>query len=233
MTTNLRSIQATALTLFTEEFQQNLPQILAALDVAERDRSNRGAAQEAHRLIHALKGGASMVGLAAFGYLLNVAEELIEESTIGSRTLTDEGIEVLRSSMPRFAAYMDAALSGQPVEQIATALARSLRLGGGSADLEALKDLIDLEAREIAQLPTERVDGNVPDAEPIEAVATWTQVIEPEPETEPAIETVPDDETPEVSEIEALVVVDEQVDEVFELTPADVSNELEIVEPEP
>jgi len=233
MTTNLRSIQATALTLFTEEFQQNLPQILAALDVAERDRSNRGAAQEAHRLIHALKGGAAMVGLAAFGYLLNVAEELIEESTIGSRTLTDEGIEVLRSSMPRFAAYMDAALSGQPVEQIATALARSFRLGGGSADVEALKELIELEAREIAQLPTERVDSNVPDAEPIEAVATWTQVIEPEPEPEPVVEVVPVDETPAVSEVDAPIVVDEQVDDAFELTPADVSNELEVVEPEP
>ena len=81
MITNLRSIQATALTLFTEEFQQNLPQILTALDTVKADRSNRGAAREAHRLIHALKGGASMVGLAAFGYLLNVAEELIEETT--------------------------------------------------------------------------------------------------------------------------------------------------------
>jgi chemosensory pili system protein ChpA (sensor histidine kinase/response regulator) len=233
MTTNLRSIQATALTLFTEEFQQNLPQILTALDIAERDRSNRGAAQEAHRLIHALKGGAAMVGLAAFGYLLNVAEELIEESTIGSRTLTDEGIEVLRSSMPRFAAYMDAALSGQPVEQIATALARSFRLGGGSADVEALKELIELEAREIAQLPTERVDSNVPDAEPIEAVATWTQVIEPEPEPEPAIEAIAVDETPAVSEVDAPVVIDEQVDGAFELTQADVSSEFEVVEPQP
>src|SRR5262249_10858158 len=139
---------------------------------------------------HALKGGASMVGLAAFGYLLNVAEELIEESTVGSRTLTDEGIEVLRASMPRFAAYMDAALSGQPVEQIANTLARSLRLGGGTADVDALNDLIELEAREIAQLPTERIDGNVPDAEPIEAVATWTQVVEPEPEQEPEPEPV-------------------------------------------
>ena len=33
-----------------------------------------------------------MVGLAAFGYLLNVAEEMIEEGTVGSRTLSDEAI---------------------------------------------------------------------------------------------------------------------------------------------
>ena len=167
MNMSLRSIQATALTLFTEEFQTNLPQILASLDTVQRDRSNRAAAKEAHRLIHALKGGAAMVGLAAFGYLLNVAEEMIEESTVGSKSLSDEAIDTLHSSMPRFAAYMDAAIGGQPVEQIANGLARALRLGGGAADVDALKDLIELEANEVAQLPTERVDGDMPDAQPL------------------------------------------------------------------
>src|SRR5580765_8820907 len=103
--TNLRAIQATAVAAFTEEFRQSLPTILAALDSVDQDRSNRAAAKEAHRLIHALKGGASMVGLAAFGYLLNVAEEMIEESTVGSKSLTDEAVDTLHSSMPRFAAY--------------------------------------------------------------------------------------------------------------------------------
>ncbi len=181
---NIRNIQATALTLFTEEFDQNLPQILSALEAVERDRSNRAAAHEAHRLIHALKGGASMVGLAAFGYLLNVAEELIEEGTAGSRTLTDDAIDVLRSSLPRFAAYMEAALGGQPIDQIANGLARALRLGGGSADLAELKDLIELEAREVAQLPQERVPDEVRDTSAGEVVATWTPLVESAPEAD-------------------------------------------------
>jgi chemosensory pili system protein ChpA (sensor histidine kinase/response regulator) len=202
MNQSLRSIQATALTLFTEEFQTNLPQILTALDTVQRDRSNRAAAKEAHRLIHALKGGAAMVGLAAFGYLLNVAEEMIEESTVGSKSLTDEAVDTLHSSMPRFAAYMDAAIGGQPVEQIANGLARALRLGGGAADVDALKDLIDLEANEVAQLPTERVDGDVSDAPPVEAVATWTQVVEPEPEPEPEVEAQPEPQPEPQLEIE-------------------------------
>jgi chemosensory pili system protein ChpA (sensor histidine kinase/response regulator) len=217
---NLRSIQATALTLFTEEFQQNLPQILAALDVVERDRSNRAAAKEAHRLIHALKGGASMVGLAAFGYLLNVAEELVEECTVGSKMLTDEAIEVLRGSMPRFAAYMESALTGQPVEQIAITLARTLRLGGGAADVSALKELIELEAREVAQLPTDYPDDGA-NAEPVEPIATWTAaVVEPEPE--PELESVPAEEDAiAASEVHGPIdpiVVDEQADGAFELT---------------
>jgi chemosensory pili system protein ChpA (sensor histidine kinase/response regulator) len=133
--------------------------------------------------------------------------------------------------MPRFAAYMESALSGQPVEQIAVSLARTLRLGGGAADVTALKDLIELEAREIAQLPIERVDGNVPDAEPIEVVATWTQVVEPEPEPEP--EPVAEEEapTPVAIEAEATAVIDEQGDDAFQLTPISEELEAEVVEP--
>ena len=59
-----RHLDETAIGAFTEEFQQSLPAILEALDVVDRDRSDRAAAHEAYRLIHALKGGASMVGLA-------------------------------------------------------------------------------------------------------------------------------------------------------------------------
>src|SRR5215472_19054291 len=102
----MTELRATALALFTEEFGESLPVILRALDDVNRDRSNRAAAREAHRLIHALKGGASMVGLAAFGYLLNVAEELIENANGATAAIDDEAIAVLRASMPRFAQYM-------------------------------------------------------------------------------------------------------------------------------
>src|SRR5215467_3636164 len=149
--TDLRAIQATAVALFTDEFRQSLPGILTAVDAMDQDRGNRAAVKEAHRLIHALKGGASMVGLAAFGYLLNVAEELIEVSAMGSAAVTDDVIEGLRASMPRFASYMEAALAGQPVEPIAVGLARTLRVAGGAADVDALKGLIEIEAREVAQ----------------------------------------------------------------------------------
>jgi chemosensory pili system protein ChpA (sensor histidine kinase/response regulator) len=163
--TNLRAIQATAVAAFTDEFRQSLPTILAALDTVDRDRSDRAAVKEAHRLIHALKGGASMVGLAAFGYLLNVAEELIETSATRSAPVTEEVVEGLRASMPRFASYMDAALAGQPVEPIAVGLARTLRVAGGAADIDSLKNLIEIEAREVAQLPSDYAEAQEPAAE--------------------------------------------------------------------
>ena len=177
--TDLRTIQATAIAMFTEEFRQSLPTILSNLDDIDRDRSNKAATKETHRLIHSLKGGASMVGLAAFGYLLNVAEELIDESTRGSAVLTDETIEVLRSSMPRFASYMDAALAGQPVEAIAVGLARTLRVAGGTADTDSLRNLIEIEAREVALLPTEH--PATPEGAAAEEPAAQVPVPMPEP----------------------------------------------------
>jgi chemosensory pili system protein ChpA (sensor histidine kinase/response regulator) len=156
--TDLRIIQATAVAAFTDEFRQSLPAILAALDSVNENRSNRAATREAHRLIHALKGGASMVGLAAFGYLLNVAEELIEGSTAGQAVISDEVLEGLRASMPRFASYMDAALSGQAIEPIALGLARTLRVAGAAPDVDLLRNLIEMEACEVAQLPSDPAD---------------------------------------------------------------------------
>jgi chemosensory pili system protein ChpA (sensor histidine kinase/response regulator) len=189
--TDLRAIQATAVAAFTDEFRQSLPTILSALDSVERDRSNRAAVKEAHRLIHALKGGASMVGLAAFGYLLNVAEELIEAPATGSAAVTDEVVEGLRACMPRFALYMDAALAGQPVEPIAVGLARTLRIAGGVADIDSLKNLIEIEAREVAQLPSEHVEIPAPPAEETPSVPLPEPIVVAPPAE--AAETAADD----------------------------------------
>jgi chemosensory pili system protein ChpA (sensor histidine kinase/response regulator) len=189
--TDLRAIQATAVAAFTDEFQLSLPTILSALDSVDRDRSNRAAVKEAHRLIHALKGGASMVGLAAFGYLLNVAEELIEASAAGSAAVTDEVVEGLRACMPRFALYMDAALAGQPVEPIAVGLARTLRIAGGVADIDSLKNLIEIEAREVAQLPSEHVETPAPPTEETPSVPLPEPIVVAPPAE--ATEAAPDD----------------------------------------
>src|SRR5262245_11969211 len=163
--TDLRAIQATAVALFTDEFRQSLPAILTAVDAMDQDRSNRAAVKEAHRLIHALKGGASMVGLAAFGYLLNVAEELIETSTVGQAPVRDNVVDRLRASLPSFASYMDVAHAGQPIESIAVDLAHTLHAAGAPADLDLLRTLIEMEAREVAQFAPDVVETPAQPAE--------------------------------------------------------------------
>ena len=152
MTTN--HLETTAVAAFTQELRQSLPEIVAALDAADRDRSDLPAAHEAYRLVHALKGAASMVGLAALGYLLNRAEELLENAASGVAPLSDDVLDLLRACVPRFAEYTEAALAGRPIEPIAMALARALRRGSADAadtiDDAALRQLLDIDARELA-----------------------------------------------------------------------------------
>ena len=149
--------EATALAAFTDELRHSLPMILTALDAVDRDRADRSATHEAYRLIHALKGAASMVGLAAFGHLLNVAEEMLEAPTGGGTPLTDEALGILRASVPQFADYMDAALGGRPIEPIALALARALRQDS-EADMASIGALLDIETREVALSQPEPVE---------------------------------------------------------------------------
>ena len=63
---------------FAAEFAITLPAIDAALAAVEANPAEAAPAQEAYRLCHAIKGAASMVGLAALGYLLNQAEDLLD-----------------------------------------------------------------------------------------------------------------------------------------------------------
>jgi chemosensory pili system protein ChpA (sensor histidine kinase/response regulator) len=214
--TDLRAIQATAVAAFTDEFRQSQPAILAALDAVDQNRTNRAAAKEAHRLIHALKGGAAMVGLAAFGYLLNVTEELIEESTLGQAVMSDEVIEGLRACMPRFASYMDAALAGQSVEPIALGLARTLRVAGASPDVDTLRNLIEVEAREVAQLPSDHAETPQLPAEDAPSVLVPEAAATETPETIAAVEEVPAEAAPveeaAAASVEAVAAPVEAVD---------------------
>jgi chemosensory pili system protein ChpA (sensor histidine kinase/response regulator) len=152
-------LDVSAVAAFTDEFKASLPGILAALDNAAANRSDRASAREAHRLIHALKGAASMVGLAALGYLLNVAEDLLDRSMATAAPLSDEVLTMLRDSMPQFAAYMDAALSHLAIEPVAIELLRVLRQDHGPEATAALRELIEIEAREIGMTPAEPGDA--------------------------------------------------------------------------
>ena len=90
------SLDAAAVAAFTDEFRLSLPAIQSAIDAAALDPLDRVQAREAHRLIHALKGAASMVGLAAFGYLLNVVEEQLEKAVVTKGPLPEDVFAIVR-----------------------------------------------------------------------------------------------------------------------------------------
>ena len=151
------SLDAATAAAFTDEFRQCLPQIDRALDAVSADRLNRVGIREAHRLVHALKGAASMVGLAALGYLLNIAEDVLERELALRDPISDDTITSLREAMPRFNDYLHAALGGAEVETIAAEVLVALRLDLAPDAMAPLRALIEIETREIAT-PKEEPD---------------------------------------------------------------------------
>jgi len=219
---NPSSFGAAAVAAFTEEFRTSLPAIQSSIDAARADRLDRAAAREAHRLIHALKGAASMVGLAAFGFLLNELEEVAEKGIAERGPLTDAVLDAVRDALPLLQSYIDALLNGQSVETVACALLARLRPNEATADIESLRALIEIETREVAfespEIATAAADIPV-EPDPINALANLplsmpsrprpvtveTPAPAPPPAADTAFEIVPSTPVPpELAEIFAL-----------------------------
>jgi chemosensory pili system protein ChpA (sensor histidine kinase/response regulator) len=192
------SIDAAAVAAFTEEFRQSLPEVRAAIDSARQDRLDRVGAREAHRLIHALKGAASMVGLAALGYLLNELEDILEKGIAVRGPLTDEVIEAVRESLPSFQSYVDALLAGQAAEPFAVALLARLHPDATEIDADALRALIEIETREVAfESPDAPAAMDTPlEPDPISALADLPLAMPVRP---PAVVAEPAPAAPAVS----------------------------------
>jgi len=200
-------LDAATAAAFTDEFRSSLPVIAAALHEATRDRLDRTAAREAHRLIHALKGAASMMGLAAFGYLLNAVEERFERAIVKSGELTDDTLHVTQQALPLLQAYMDAVLAGAPVDAVALDLLRSQRPDDEDSAIGVLRELIEIETRETAVASP--AGDDVKAAEPSEEQSPLGPLADlPMPESRPVsrpeVAIVAAPATPETHDIEVV-----------------------------
>src|SRR5262245_18600291 len=202
----MRHLETSAIDAFGDELRNSLPRIVSALDAAEQNRADLQAAHEAYRLIHALKGAASMVGLASLGFMFNAAEELLEAPVNGAVPLTDDVLERLRVCLIKFAEYMDVAATGEPIAQVVKDLA--VLLGGDElTDAATLDALIDIDMRELAAaLPPKPVP---PPAEP-EPAFEMPAFEAPAPEAAAAdLDLVPAEEIPaELAEVFAQEAAD-------------------------
>ena len=148
----MRPLDITAIAAFCDEVRTSTPAILAALDAAEQDPANTDAPHEAYRLIHALKGAASMVGLAAFSHVLNAYEELLDGPVSEQRPLPDGLLPLLRAGVPEFVRYMDAALACEPTEGLAAQhIHACAQFAGVEPDEATLIELLDAEQHNCAE----------------------------------------------------------------------------------
>jgi chemosensory pili system protein ChpA (sensor histidine kinase/response regulator) len=191
-------METSAIDAFGDELRNSMPKIVAALDAVDHNRADRQAAREAYRLIHALKGAASMVGLASFGFLLNAAEELLEPPISRAVALTDDVLERLRACLVKFNEYMDVAVTGESIAPVAKDLA--MLLGGDELiDAVALDALIEIDTKELmSALPPKPVPS------PVEPEVAFER---PAPEVD--LDLVPAEEVPaELAEVFAQEAAD-------------------------
>ncbi|MBI2219955.1 MAG: response regulator [Acidobacteria bacterium] len=154
MTAITRPLDIIAVAAFSEEVRSSVPRVLAALDVAEREGAPSPAAHEAFRLIHALKGAASMVGLAALGHVLNQAEEMLDVPVNEGRAVPEPVLALLRVTVPKCPAYVEAACRGECASDVALELSKAYRDFAGCNPEEPdamLLDLIELDRRGLEQ----------------------------------------------------------------------------------
>ncbi len=154
MTAITRPLDIIAVAAFSEEVRSSVPRVLAALDVAEREGAPSPAAHEAFRLIHALKGAASMVGLAALGHVLNQAEEMLDVPVNEGRAVPEPVLALLRVTVPKCSAYVEAACRGECASDVALELSKAYRDFAGCNPEEPdamLLDLIELDRRGLEQ----------------------------------------------------------------------------------
>jgi chemosensory pili system protein ChpA (sensor histidine kinase/response regulator) len=164
---------------FTEEFQNSLPAIQRALDASRADRTDRAGIREAHRLLHSLKGAASMVGLAALGFLLNVAEERLERTLASRDPIGDDTFTVIGDSLPRFDDYMQTVVAGEAADATAIELLLTLRQDLDASTIAELQQLLEVETREIAAPVAKDEPQEAPEEQ--SALATLAALPMPQP----------------------------------------------------
>ena len=152
-----------AIGAFVSELRDTIPQIAESLDAAH-DGLNPAALREAHRLLHCLKGAAAMVGLPAFAYLINLAEDRLDASLTSAAGAADDLLPTLRGCLPQIAEYVTVAASARTTATIApfvSALVERLSGDPTAVDAGALEKLLDIDLRELAAaapVPTQAAD---------------------------------------------------------------------------
>ena len=174
---------------FLQEARGYLPKINGGLKQLHADPGHADAAAETRRLLHSLKGAASMLGLATLSHVAFFGEDLLDTAKADARPLTSAESRVLRLVGTRLETCIESMLSGQ--------MDQKALLGEVLAAVRRLKKLPPEEDQ--AELNRLYDDGQESDDEPPAPAAV------PEPPPPPAAALAPDltqheDSSPELVE---------------------------------
>jgi chemosensory pili system protein ChpA (sensor histidine kinase/response regulator) len=165
--------------IFCEEATELLETADAALGSLRAERGSRGRIVELQRVLHTIKGGARMAGIAAMGDLSHELESLLIQLNGAADGLNEPALEVLQASLDELSRMRDFVNAGRIVNHPRDLITR-IRLvsrGGTPAPF--------LEAAEVS-----RAETASPGAAETRSEAESEQVPEPEPEPEATTEAV-------------------------------------------
>jgi len=106
-----RTINRELLAGFTDEVKSYLPQIRRSFAALNADPTRIEVLEEAHGLLHSIKGAGSMLGLSVFSHIAFLAEETIEEVAAGQREWAASS-PVLERVLVLLESYLDALHAG-------------------------------------------------------------------------------------------------------------------------
>ena len=165
---------------FYQEAMGYLPTIRANLAKPAKDPGQSGLMQEAHRLVHSIKGAASMVGLSPLSRLAYYVEETLEEITAGKLTLDRKTRSVLDKTIDHIETYLESAMAGTLREKpIVSAVVKSFRRlrdqpkEGDAAEIESL-----LQSENAGSVPFD--EAELPESPEFEDASGAAQEISPE-----------------------------------------------------
>jgi len=95
---------------FVEEAQSYLPRVSKIVETVSTNGSDVEALEEAHRLLHSIKGAAAMIGLTPLAHVALLPEELVEEVLEQRQELTGEAAALIQLAVDAIDEYLDQVL---------------------------------------------------------------------------------------------------------------------------
>lgn len=123
-----RHVDRAALAGFIAEVSDYLPVIRQAAEMPATAEDLAEALEQAHRLLHSIKGTASMIGLSALSHVAWLAEELMEDVGGGLVEVSDHFAELLLGTTDAISGYLHQLDCGEDASRpLLTAMVPSFR----------------------------------------------------------------------------------------------------------
>lgn len=99
---------------FADEVRDYVPQVRESLETLLTDPGRLDVLEEAHRLVHSVKGAASMIGLSALSHVAWMEETLIEELAARALEWNSHTAHILSNGIASMHQYVEQLLAGTP-----------------------------------------------------------------------------------------------------------------------